>query len=60
MPFSGWGNFQHENEVHLTRSRLIGCGARLEAGTSTLRVKLSPKHGPSGVTPTKLELFVMR
>ena len=60
VPFTGWGSTQSNNDVHLSRSRLAGCGAQLEAGASTLRVTLGPMHGTSSVTPTKLDLFVMR
>jgi hypothetical protein len=55
----GLPSSQTGHTLKLSRSRLLGCEIALDAGASTLRIELAPMR-PTGVTPTRVQLFVMR
>ena len=51
---------QSGNRLKLSRTRVLSCDVPLEAGTSTLRVKLAPLANRGLGSPVRVELFVMR
>jgi hypothetical protein len=55
----GLSSSQTGHTLKLSRSRLLGCELALDAGASTLHIELAPMR-PTGVTPTRVQLFVMR
>jgi hypothetical protein len=55
----GLSSSQTGHTLKLSRSRLLGCQVPLDAGASTLHIELAPMR-PSGVTPRRVQLFVMR
>jgi len=48
------------DRLRLARAKILGCDVSVNPGESTLRVTLAPTRGFSSVTPTAVELFVMR